>query len=430
MIVFGLPSVLYQLAARKLDATKCTTIYGLSPFIGAGISFIIFQEMPTLAFFISFILIIPGFYLVIMDREDKAKFKDTIPAPPPVEIYHDVRNYLTAFGFLSILSVEIISCLSSIYYVISGEVSGISTVAGFCIAIAQIVTGSILIILKRRNLTGMTMLLFGFTTLIIVLSLSETSFGYFLGVISILEFIMAGLVLFAKEKKKYCFFILFLLQGINLALYNILDGELSFMITCGILSAFLLILIFGATGLLPRFSLTKILAEDESLDFVKTGSAICYIIIALSILPWMGTYIFGTEIVPLEFAGNFSIGCGIIVGIVALLQLFVAKNRFICIIFFGVMLSMILAGSTTAITNYVAGFVMLLAGLFCLLRKKSYLLVGLLCILYGISSFASIIIHGESVLIISQFLMHTITFGLAIYLAIAVFSQNKKLPLF
>jgi len=429
IITFGLPNILYQLSVRKLDATKCTTIYGLSPFIGAGISFIIFQQIPTIAFFISFILIIPGFYLVIMDREDKDKFKNTTSVAPPVEKYHDIRNYLVSVGFLFQFAGTIgviISAGKDIFNI--PVVSEGLNIAFICLSLVQIAIGCMVIILRRRDLAGIVLLMGGFSTALICISDNNR---VIIGVVAVICLLLAVIMFLGKERKKYFFSILFLLAGISSITCVIFESDILQIIMNAIIALYILFLDIGYSGIIPRFPGTKILVEDETTDFSIVGSGVCYIIAAISVLPWMITYLFSSEYVSLNLITNFFIACGILMGIVATMIIFAGKeNKFIGVVFLCVTMFLILSGFTTGVVNYIAGIIMFMAGVIVLLRKKSLLLVGLMCILYGISSFTSVLIYGESILVISQFVMQVITFVVATYLAIAVFSQSKKLPLF
>jgi len=433
LVTFGLSSILFQIAARKIAISKCSTVVGMSPIIGAGISFIIFQEVPSLAFYISFLLLIPGFYLVFRDKEmkEEEKLNNGNPLPPPVEKYHDIRNYIVSAGFLmgfAIVLIHLIFNVDNILPIKTQIESGFNTIIAFSIPLTQIIIGCMILILRKRDMAGIVTLMLGFS--ILLLTISQDS-QIMLAIVGILSLLLGFILLLGKERKKYPFALLFFLTAIasssNLFAYH----SIIQIILNLIVAIYLIILAVASSGIVPKFPLTSILAEDETTDFSIVGSSLCYLIAAISVIPWMITYLISPGIVNLKIIGEFSIVSGIMIGIIAILILFLGKhNKFIGAIFLFVMAFLILSGFTTGAINIVSGVLMFIAGLFCLLRKKSLILVGLMCILYGISSFMSIMIHGETVLVISQFCLQIVTFLVAAYLAFAVFSQNKKLPLF
>ena len=63
-VAFGLSIYFYIYAQRPLGAAKTSTYYALSPFIGAGLSLIIFSERPSVIFIIALIIMAVGTYFV------------------------------------------------------------------------------------------------------------------------------------------------------------------------------------------------------------------------------------------------------------------------------------------------------------------------------------------------------------------------------
>jgi len=62
-VAYGLSIYFYIYAQRDLGAAKTSTYYAVSPFIGAGLSVLIFQELPTAIFIIAIIIMAVGTYL-------------------------------------------------------------------------------------------------------------------------------------------------------------------------------------------------------------------------------------------------------------------------------------------------------------------------------------------------------------------------------
>ena len=61
-VSYGLSIYFYIYAQRDLGAAKTSTYYAVSPFIGAGLSLIIFHELPSMIFIIALILMAVGTY--------------------------------------------------------------------------------------------------------------------------------------------------------------------------------------------------------------------------------------------------------------------------------------------------------------------------------------------------------------------------------
>ena len=66
-VAYGLSIYFYVRAQRDLGASKTSAFYAFAPFVGAGISLIIFRETPTFIFLGALFLMIIGAYLVAID---------------------------------------------------------------------------------------------------------------------------------------------------------------------------------------------------------------------------------------------------------------------------------------------------------------------------------------------------------------------------
>ncbi|MEH7114051.1 DMT family transporter [Neobacillus niacini] len=70
-VAYGLSIYLYVYAQRYLGAAKTSAYYAISPFIGVGLSFIMFLEIPTLSFIIALLIMIVGTYFASTDNHVK-----------------------------------------------------------------------------------------------------------------------------------------------------------------------------------------------------------------------------------------------------------------------------------------------------------------------------------------------------------------------
>lgn len=61
-VAYGLSIYFYILAQRDLGAAKTNTYYAISPFIGAGLSLLVFNELPSAIFIIALLIMAIGTY--------------------------------------------------------------------------------------------------------------------------------------------------------------------------------------------------------------------------------------------------------------------------------------------------------------------------------------------------------------------------------
>lgn len=66
-VSYGLSIMFYIYAQRSLGASKTSSFYALAPFLGAGISILIFNDTPRLNFYIALVLMIWGIVLITKD---------------------------------------------------------------------------------------------------------------------------------------------------------------------------------------------------------------------------------------------------------------------------------------------------------------------------------------------------------------------------
>lgn len=77
-VAYGLSIYLYVYAQRYLGAAKTSAYYAIAPFIGALLSLLIFQELPTTYFLLAVAIMIIGTYFASTDgKESAAKRSET-----------------------------------------------------------------------------------------------------------------------------------------------------------------------------------------------------------------------------------------------------------------------------------------------------------------------------------------------------------------
>ena len=65
---YGLSIFFYVSAQRELGAARTSAYYAIAPFIGVGLSFLIFREMPTISFMIALLIMIAGAYFASNEK--------------------------------------------------------------------------------------------------------------------------------------------------------------------------------------------------------------------------------------------------------------------------------------------------------------------------------------------------------------------------
>lgn len=66
-VTYGMSIMFYIYAQRSLKAAKTSAFYALAPFLGAGLSIWIFNDIPQINFYIALLLMLIGIYLIIVD---------------------------------------------------------------------------------------------------------------------------------------------------------------------------------------------------------------------------------------------------------------------------------------------------------------------------------------------------------------------------
>ena len=69
-VAYGLSIYFYIYAQRDLGAAKTSTYYAVAPFIGAGLSMLIFLKLPPISYFIGLVIMILGTYFASSDNKE------------------------------------------------------------------------------------------------------------------------------------------------------------------------------------------------------------------------------------------------------------------------------------------------------------------------------------------------------------------------
>ncbi|MDR3259488.1 MAG: DMT family transporter [Fusobacteriaceae bacterium] len=69
-VAYGLSIYLYIYAQRNLGAARTSAYYAIAPFIGSGLSFVIFKEIPTISYMVALAIMIVGVYFIAFEKHE------------------------------------------------------------------------------------------------------------------------------------------------------------------------------------------------------------------------------------------------------------------------------------------------------------------------------------------------------------------------
>jgi drug/metabolite transporter (DMT)-like permease len=69
-VAYGMSIYFYIFAQRSLGVARTSAFYAFAPFIGVGLSFLVFREAPTLSFLIALAVMMVGAYLAAFERHE------------------------------------------------------------------------------------------------------------------------------------------------------------------------------------------------------------------------------------------------------------------------------------------------------------------------------------------------------------------------
>jgi drug/metabolite transporter (DMT)-like permease len=77
-VAYGLSIYFYIYAQRNLGAARTSAYYAIAPFIGSGLSFIIFKESPTLSYMAALVIMIIGVYFTAFEKHEHLHIHEKI----------------------------------------------------------------------------------------------------------------------------------------------------------------------------------------------------------------------------------------------------------------------------------------------------------------------------------------------------------------
>ena len=449
MMVTGfLTSGLYFLfilyAQRKLGVAKTAALTGIYPLLGIIASIIIFSEIPNLAFGAALLLIIPGLFFAITRNKDIAVEEEEIIPQTNDEsslltgmnenTKRDARNYITAFGFLAIATYFIYNIFEVYIALESGIRVGFDsllTTPEIVIGLFSLICSILLFILRKRALVATTLM---FTSVQIFADALLPNDSILLSIFCIFSFILAAVLLLSKDKMKYIFSGICAVFGL-ISLSWIFSSTTSFFIISGIITLlftlFLTYVTIACASDKHNLPLTQFLMKDEDTTIRTCGQMLGYVFIAMYFIIDAVYGVFNVTVVDNEMLQLIRYTLILMLFLCGVLLLFVGKMRFTPVLFIGISFALWLDCICTGYFYYVAIFVLLIIGVLAVLRKYSRLLPSLLTIFCSFNmTLYNFYYQGVFDLKTAIIILGIACALLALYLAVATFSEVKKLPLF
>ncbi|MBQ0106677.1 MAG: DMT family transporter [Methanocorpusculum sp.] len=440
----GLGFLFTLYAQRKLGAAKTGAISGIHPLLGIIASIIIFSEIPNLAFGAALLLIIPGLFFAITRNKDIAvEGEEVIPhvsdessllAGMSEITKRDSRNYITAFGFLAIAAFFVHMMIDT--YMMSNAIIPLEPELIIfkpliIMGLFLLVCGILLFILRKRAIAAST---FVFT--------SAQIFGYallpdnliILGVFCAFSFVFAAILLLSKDRVKYVYAGISVAIGTVTLLWIIPTNGVLVPITIIVILLFTLLLIYitiACSSDKHSLPFTKYLIKDGEATIATGGQMLGYLFIAMYISMDLVCGLVKPEMLVSETMVPIHVYLILMLFLCGILLLFIGKMRFTPTLFIGIAFAFWLDNIGDGYLYYIAVFALLIIGVMAVLRKYSRLLPSPLTIFSSFSMMLSYLNYlGEVGLKSADIIISGACALLAIYLAVATFSEVKKLPLF
>lgn len=335
-----------------------------------------------------------------------------------------MRNYCTAAGFFIIAAQFLIRILASFFgqdylLVVTPVMKGIVP----AIIVGLVAVSVILIILKKRDLTVMTFLLFVLHYGFIYVALGSRTAGSI--IIAMFSMIIAVMIITSKSKSKYPIFIIPALLGISLLFAPIIGTDSVLLIGIRLLiTVICFYYAFACFSERVNLPFSEFIRADSEMNFRASGSALGYIMFGITSAALAIFEISDGALLSASSCSAISECCGILMFILGILLFASEKMQYTPVLF-------ILAGILIYMSRYISGILILgtgimfiFIGLFSVLRKDARILPVFMMIAFGIACYSSVFLVS-GIIPGSIFLIPAV---IAVYLGFGLISYTK-LPL-
>ena len=342
----------------------------------------------------------------------------------------EARNYLTAGGLLLIGVIELLVLFhkiggSGVQSATSSEVL-VWAVAGSIL----LVLGILLLVIHKRDLAGITFIILGIANIMSTF-IGVDAMGLML-ITNIVCLLWGIIVFFSRDSQKWIFGTISILYGLYLV--PLLFFAPAVQQVCQLVLIVIVAAIafyFALAAGFERICLPgrRLITADETTDFKQSGSAVGYAIfggVALTYaLMYLNLSVFSANAASIDTAG---LGFGFMLILIGILLFAVGQMKFTPVMFIVLGAAEMIPFFSSGIMLYAVAVLVIIAGLFAMLRKESRILPGIMLIVYGVTFFISAAVGGTSIAPIASFILNLIPALIAIYLAVATLSQ-RKIPL-
>ncbi|WP_338096002.1 hypothetical protein [Methanorbis rubei] len=347
----------------------------------------------------------------------------------------EIRNYLSAAGFLLIATYMLYLAISI------GLVLARPEVLNATVALSLIVIGVLLLAMRKRDLTAITLLMFGLNLGIMHFRPEKIFPENGVLIAGIFFLILAVVILTSTEKKKYLLFLLSLLLGISLVEAGVGTGaepiDIATLVVSGLLALYYALAVSAERVSLPGSTLLK---SDGQTDFKVSGAVLGYLIFGLLLAVDVVYYFTAGVGTPLGNVAAIKMMGGIMLCLVAVLLWTLGRMKYTPAMFFmmGVFFflgsqiaDVTVAGQTFVVSEafYLIAAMMAVVSIITLMKTESRIIPAVMILVTAVS-YALIGVFAVSLSPVIQGVVALIPVLIAVYLAFAVFSQSKKLPLF
>ncbi|HJJ28878.1 MAG TPA: DMT family transporter [Methanocorpusculum sp.] len=438
----GLHAFFQIYAQRFIGAAKTGAVMAFAPVIGVIASFLFLGEEISALFIAALVLVIPGMYFTLtrekdipVNREVPESGESPLFASMPTPARDGARNYLTAFGFI-FMSVLLIMALFNeiskpgvhIYLLSLGDNH---YMCSFIVGTALILCSILLFILRKRAFAAVTFFFIGVLYIIYSIGQGNSAISF---VFILFCLILGFIFLTAKEKQKYLYFLIILLQALffnlNFARYTTVFYVISVAVTA-LTAVFLLYLAFVCASEKAALPLRNLLTGGENIAFSKSGCVLGFLVLASNIALWMiEGFSEGTQITLAMIYECSYVYISVLI-LIGSLMLFIGKNHFYSFITLALGFCMWLDLFAPAdVGRYVLAFLLCLIGVFAVCRNQSTLLFAIMLIGDGFTVVFYEMLENFPELITILVLCDAACIAICLYHAFAVFSEKPKLPLF
>jgi len=326
----------------------------------------------------------------------------------------EARNYLSAAGLFILGGCFLLEVFVTAF---NNSTQLINQNFFFVLGIGLVIVATLLAILQKRDMLAILFMMMGF--LQFFMAFYPSDFAYI--IVEGFVLLVAIITLTSKDNKKWLLFLIPAVMFIGNMVSLIMGGRNTVFstIVCLILAILCIYYAFCYASErvhLPGYSL---LTKDENTSFKSSGSVLGYSLFALIAAVPSFYFIFGESFISLASVTTLVTLGSIMLIFVSILLLAIGKMRFTPVMFLLTGITLLISCYSTGLMAIGLGILIVIIGIFAMLRKESRFLPGIMLAVFGLGwCFYSYLPSGIS---ITLFFIPLI---IAIYLAFSVYSER------